>query len=40
MITPMTIQHWNKTIPNHLKKGLEGKEGGVGGGGGGEMAQS
>ena len=27
MITPMTIQHWNKTIPNHLKKGPEGKEG-------------
>ena len=28
MITPMTIPHWNKTIPNHLKKRPEGKEGG------------
>ena len=40
MITPMTVQHWNKTIPNHLKKGPEGKEGGGGGGvvwGGGTM---
>ena len=36
MITPMTIQHWNKTIPNHLKKGPEGKEGGGGGGGWGD----
>ena len=32
MITPMTVQHWNKTIANHLKKGPEGKEGGGGGG--------
>ena len=32
MITPMTTQHWNKTIANHLKKGPEGKEGGGGGG--------
>ena len=39
MITPMTVQHWNKTIPNHLKKGPEGKEGGGGGGLGGEVAQ-